>query len=95
MEKFVILSLAVWRIASLLSREDAPFRLLARFREWLEGSNHWLIREVSDAIHCVWCSSIWFGLIASLFISNGIVDVIVNTLAISAMALIVEKIAYG
>lgn len=93
--KILIISLAVWRISSLLAREDAPFRLLARFREWLEKQENVLLRQLSDAIHCVWCSSIWFGLLGACLISDNMIELIVNTLAISALALIVEKVNYG
>lgn len=45
----LILSLATWRLARLLTKEDAPFKLMARIRERLK----WGVFE------CIYCTSIW------------------------------------
>lgn len=46
----LILTLATWRIAALVSKEDAPFRVMKRIRDRLPEAS---------GIRCVMCVSIW------------------------------------
>ncbi len=49
--RFVIAALAVWRLTSLLSREDGPAGLLVRFRSWLG--------KAGSPFDCFKCLSLW------------------------------------
>lgn len=69
--------LAVWRISSLLVREEGPFRIFVRLRE-LTGIQHdadwrpWVIpdRFFAQLLGCIWCASLWVGFIfAVLFLT--------------------------
>lgn len=46
----LILSLATWRLAYLISKEDAPFKLMARFRTRF---------PLGGGTACIYCSSVW------------------------------------
>ena len=46
----LILALASWRLAYLLTKEDAPFRLMARLRA---------ITTFGGLLDCIYCASIW------------------------------------
>lgn len=95
MEDILLISLAVWRISSILAREDAPFELARKLREIIMKWDNSLGRTISDGIHCVWCSSVWFGFIGALFISNNVFEIVINMFAISAIAIGIEKVIYG
>lgn len=55
---FLILSLAVWRISNLLVNEDGPYQMLAEFR-------HSAVK-VTHLFECVFCLSVWLGLIVAV-----------------------------
>lgn len=67
MEIFVLI-LATWRLASLLSREDGPWALLATLRHSL-GVRHdergvpYGTNTVAEGVLCLWCCSMWIGLL--------------------------------
>ncbi len=93
---FIVLALAVWRLSSLLAREDGLFDVFARLRFFLgvrhnEKSEQIGTNSISKGIICVWCNSIWVSFFASFLISNGIEDVMVYTLAMSAVAIFIEE----
>lgn len=49
----LILSLATWRLAYLMAKEDAPFRLMTRLRERT---------TFGGLLTCIYCSSVWAAL---------------------------------
>jgi hypothetical protein len=91
----LILALATWRFSSLLSnpRERGPFDLFGKLRELVgvyydeysqcQGKN-----ELAKALCCVWCTSVWVGLI----LARGKV---IRGLAYSAAAIVVERLVEG
>ena len=93
---FVVLALAVWRLSSLLAREEGPFCIFDKIRLRLgvrydQNSEAYGTNNISKGLICVWCNSIWVGFVASFIVSNTIEDVIINTLALSAAAIIIEE----
>ena len=56
---FVIYSLAVWRLSSLLCHEDGPKAVFRRMREFCETKGFELFFQL---FQCVWCTSIWVGM---------------------------------
>ena len=78
----VVLALATWRLASLLGQEDGPFGVLAALRyrmgeRYDEYSNqvlerlgekwyHALVYEIADQLTCLWCCSIWVGVLLTI-----------------------------
>lgn len=98
----LILGLAVWRLASLLSAERGPYAMFERIREWC-GVRYTVVegvetadsdKEIGKLILCPWCSSVWLGAIASiLYLWKGQVVVwVALPLALSALAIIVNEI---
>ncbi len=101
MFNFIISSLAVWRISSLLVREDGPGDVFAKLRNitgvrYDEYSNSYGTNILSSALTCVWCTSIWVaGLIAILEKPVNIRIVFLRLCALSAMAIMIEEIING
>ena len=64
--ELIILSFAVWRIASLFVHEDGPLYIFRKLRE-LAGithdaeGDHLIVPEtfICQLLSCVWCFSIW------------------------------------
>ena len=50
----LILAIATWRVAYLITKEDAPFKLMKRFRE---RHPDW------GVFHCIYCASVWTALV--------------------------------
>ncbi len=48
----LLLALATWRLAYLISKEDAPYKIMARFRARF---------PFGGGTACIYCSSVWAG----------------------------------
>lgn len=102
MTDFVILTLATWRITSLLYAEDGPYMLFERLRTRLgiyydEHSQRQASSEIGKAFNCPACLSVWVGGLAALvyWITNATAWLALP-LALSAGAILVEKVvSYG
>ena len=62
---FFYLSLAAWRLASLVANEDGPWHMFKRFRQL---ADHWCNKYrfcsefgLSELVCCEWCNSVWIG----------------------------------
>jgi hypothetical protein len=84
----VLLALATWRISSLFARESGPFDIFAKFRK-LTGAGMF-----ARGLACVWCNSVWFGLLfAALSIySVNILSYIFVALSLSTTSIIIDEI---
>ena len=62
---FFYLSLAAWRLASLIANEEGPWFMFKRLRQRAEQwCNHYrFCRELGlyELVTCEWCNSIWIG----------------------------------
>lgn len=62
---FFYVSLAAWRLASLVANEDGPWMMFKRLRERAEQwcNRYRFCRELGlyELIACEWCNSIWIG----------------------------------
>ena len=62
---FLYLSLAAWRLASLVANEDGPGMMFKRFRQRAEQwcQQYRFCRELGlyELVTCEWCNSIWIG----------------------------------
>ena len=62
---FFYLSLAAWRIASLVANEDGPWQMFKRLRLRAEHwcNNYRFCRELGlyELFSCEWCNSLWIG----------------------------------
>lgn len=98
MERWLLLSLAVWRVSALLTVEAGPFGLLAHGRDWVgvyyDDYSQCQGRNVLAAmLCCLRCTSIWVGLIVALVFYPQ--DWVVQTLALSAAAIVIERVVHG
>lgn len=84
-------SLAVWRVTHMLFDELGPFGAFARFRAWTATKDE-TVGGIADLFDCFLCLSVWVGAIASLFISNTLKEFILNTLALSASAILINRV---
>jgi hypothetical protein len=90
---FVILALAVWRLANLLANESGPANMFGRLRGLCEklgtysGSLH-------DGMCCEWCNSVWFGTIITVlyFFFPKITTWVCVPLALSTCAILIKFI---
>lgn len=55
---YLILTLAIWRVSNLLVNEDGPFQMLVKFRQGAV--------KVTHLFDCLFCTSVWLGLIAAI-----------------------------
>jgi len=101
MLKLITLSLATWRVSSLLASEAGPFDVFGRLRTLLgvrkgpDGAEYGT-NELARMITCVWCCSLWVG--AGWVIGYWLIpDVIVwlaLPFALSAGVVIVEEVTH-
>ena len=97
--KLVLCVLAVWRLSSMFSREDGPFRVFAHIRTWLfvhstgfdQTFFNKLCGTLTDGILCMWCNSVWFGAILSVIVSDGLQTWAITTLAVSSAVIFLEE----
>lgn len=95
---WLLYSLVVWRVSSLLTHERGPFDVFGKLRDRLgiyydEASQCQGRNEVARALCCLWCTSVWVALIAALLFFRE--QWIVYTLALSAGAIGIERIVHG
>lgn len=104
----VVFSLASWRIASIITKEDGPFDIFVKFRSLLGVkydiygnpiAESWIGRGIS----CLWCMSVWVAFFVSLTyelfairsyedISFFVVRLMVETFCISALAIMIDLV---
>ncbi len=83
--RFLLCSLANWRLTHLVVREEGPWNIVVRFRVWLGES------MAGRAMDCFFCSSLWFAIPLAFLVSYNFVSWIVAWLAISAAACLLEQ----
>lgn len=99
---FVVISLAVWRTAHLLSQEDGPWDIVAKIRYILGvrydvhsnpvGQSMW-----AKMILCVWCNSVWVGAFWGVIylVIPPVAFALALPFALSASAIFLERFAGG
>lgn len=69
--QLVIYGLACFRLATLLSEDDGPYRFLKRFRSLLkrEAKEHPKLRKsaLHEGVDCLRCSSVWVAAPVAIF----------------------------
>ena len=95
---FFYVSLAAWRLASLIANEDGPWMMFKRFRQRAENwcKNYRFCRELGlyELVSCEWCNSIWIGIgvtLLYLWIGEAILYVALP-LALSTVAIVIKYI---
>lgn len=89
--------LATWRLMEFIHDEDAPYDAMRRFRQYVNThrANHpqatryeSFLDELSQAIGCKWCLSVWCGWFVALTTGNGLL----TGLAYSAGAILIDQV---
>jgi hypothetical protein len=83
--KFLLASLATWRVAHLFVSEDGPADVITRLRARL---GHSMFGKLVD---CFGCVSLWIGIPFALFVSRRMPDLILTWLALSGAAFLLER----
>lgn len=86
---FIIVSLAVWRISHMMVKEAGPLMVFARLRAFL-ATHQKRSGGLFDLISCVYCFSVWTGLVAALFTSHGLFSWLAYGLAYAGVSSILE-----
>lgn len=95
----LILTLATWRLTTLLVNEAGPFDVFERLRyaagvRYDERSERYGTNVVARGLICVWCVSVWVGALLALgqWLAPGVVGWLALPFALSAGALVVERV---
>lgn len=70
--EFLSLSLATWRLSSLLVEEEGPFCCFSRLRDLAgvrqdDDGHAYGENELGYILSCIWCTSLWVGLFWFVF----------------------------
>ena len=79
-------SLAVYRLSHLIAYEDGPGDFIAHLRE--RAGDSWR----GKLMDCPFCLSVWIATPIALLFSKGLNDWLLNWLALSGAAVIIEKL---
>lgn len=94
---FVLISLATWRVSSLITHEDGPGNIFARVRRAVGAERPGEMTGVAILFTCVWCMSVW----VAFFVAPTVVLLekgydwpryVLLVPAASAIAIIIESI---
>lgn len=77
----LLIALATWRLAYLVTKEDAPFRLMARIRERT---------TLGGVLECTYCASVWMAALTLALWFTPLAPVVV-VLALSGAALMLAS----
>lgn len=88
----VIGGLITWRVSHMLVKEAGPLMSFARLRAFL-ASNQKRSGGLFDLISCVYCTSMYIGLVAALWVSGDVFHKIGYALAFSAIATLIEALS--
>jgi hypothetical protein len=85
MFRFLLAALATWRLAFLLTREDGPGRIFARWREKLG------VGFFGQLFTCVKCTGMWVSIPFALFVRGNWLDLVVIWLALSGVTALIDE----
>lgn len=89
--QLVVGGLAVWRLSHALVKEDGPRMSFMRLRASLAGRQK-RAGGLFDLFSCVYCLSVWIGLLAALGPARDLFSWIGYALAFSGFAMIIERL---
>lgn len=87
-QEFALYTLAVWRLAHLLSQEDGPFDLVFKLRR-LAGQGFF-----GRLLDCFYCLSLWLAAPFAFMLSKDWITGVVVWLALSGAASVLFKATY-
>jgi hypothetical protein len=84
---FLLGTLATWRVAALLVREDGPFDAIARLRRAAAGT------VAGRALECFFCTSLWVAAPFALWVEGAARRWPVVWLAVAGGAALLERLS--
>src|SRR5205823_4545131 len=84
--RFLLATLAVWRITHLLSQEDGPWDLMLRLRRAFASG------MLKKLVGCFYCLSVWVAMPFALFLKGDFAETFVSWLALSGGAILLERV---
>ena len=87
--RFIIISLAIWRLTHLLSKEDGPFDIIFLFRK-ISGTGFF-----GKLLDCFYCVSIWIALPFAIWQGNSGWQKLLYWMAFSGAACLLEQATTG
>jgi hypothetical protein len=84
--RFVLASLAVWRISFLLVREDGPGKVLMRLRKRVEKC------FLGELLKCVKCTGVWVSLPFAIYVGGDFWQIVVVWLAIAGVTALIDEV---
>jgi hypothetical protein len=82
--RFIVATLATWRVAHLLAFEDGPFAIVARLRA--------AAGRFGGVLDCFYCLSLWVAAPVALWVSASPVAWMCVTLATSGAACLLHRL---
>ena len=97
---FFFLSLAAWRLASLVANEDGPWQIFRRIRlraeQWCKQYRFCSEFGLYELFSCEWCNSVWIGTALTLlylWIGDSILYIALP-LAFSTVVIIIKYLVH-
>jgi hypothetical protein len=59
LEQAIVVGLAGWRLASLVTREEGPFRIFERLRRLAGAEQAGEMTGLAKLVSCVWCFGVY------------------------------------
>jgi hypothetical protein len=95
---FFYLSLAAWRLASLVANEEGPWQIFKRLRlraeQWCKRYRFCSELGLYELVSCEWCNSIWIGAgltLLYLWLGESILYIALP-LALSTVAIVIKYV---
>jgi hypothetical protein len=83
--RFLLVSLAVWRVTHLLAEEDGPADAVVRLRERLGDS------IAGRAMDCFYCLSLWIAAPFAMLLASDVLTWALGWLALSGAACLLQR----
>jgi hypothetical protein len=83
--RFLLASLACWRVSLALVKEEGPSRAFARLRE---RAGHGMLGRM---LECLKCTGTWVALPFAVFVGGGLVTAFVSWLAIAGVTALIDE----
>ena len=87
--RFILATLATWRLTHLIVNEDGPLKLIERLRESLADT------ILASVVGCFGCLSVCIAIPFAFFVCAKPVELLVTSLALSGAAFLLERVSSG
>lgn len=88
----IVSALAVWRITHMIIKENGLFDIFTKFKSFLLSKFKRKDGGIVQLFTCFWCLSMWISALFAIPLTHNLVEFTTVTLALSAVAIFIEKI---